>query len=93
MINSTSSSDRTARTDAIAPVTPKPAVRGPGTDNFSASHSAALQAALKAHPEIRPEVVEHGKALAADPSYPSVGILRQVAGALLNSPDPSEDLS
>ena len=93
MINSTSSSDRTARTEAVSPVIAKPAVRGPGSDKFSAAQSAALRAALAVHPEIRPEVVAHGKALAADPGYPPANILRQVAGVLLNSPDPSDDLS
>ncbi|MDP1579776.1 MAG: hypothetical protein Q8M02_05825 [Candidatus Didemnitutus sp.] len=93
MINSTSSSDRTIRADAVAPVQQKPVVRGPGSDQFSASHSAALRAALAAQPEIRPEVVARGKALAADPSYPPLDVLRHVATAVINSPDHSEDLS
>jgi hypothetical protein len=93
MINSTSSSDRTTRTDAVSLVPQKPVVRGPGADRFSAENSAALRAALAAQPEIRPEVVARGKELAADPSYPSSAILRKVGEALLNSPDLTEDVS
>lgn len=91
MINSTSSSDRAARTgNVLAPAT-KPAAQGPGRDQFSAEHTAVLHAALAAHPEIRPEVVARGRELASDPSYPSTSILRRVGEAILNSPDLSED--
>lgn len=91
MINSTSPSDRTARTDAIPTAAAKVAVRGPGADHFTAQHSAALKAALAAQPEIRPEVVQRAAALAADPSYPSVDILRSVAAQIVHSPDLSND--
>ena len=87
MIHSTSPSDRTARTEAVVPVTQKPVVRGPGADQFTAEHSSALRAALAAQPEIRPEDVARGKALAADPNYPSVDILRNVAAKIISSPD------
>lgn len=93
MIHSTSSSDRTARAEAAAPNTSKPAVRGPGADKFTAQHSPALQAALAAQPEIRPEVVERAKALAADPNYPSTEIMRGIAAQILRSPDLTEDAS
>lgn len=91
MIHSTSSSDRTNRPEAVTPATPKVVVRGLGSDQFSAENSAALRGALANQPEIRPEVVERGRALAADPSYPSPAILRQVSAAILRSPDFSED--
>lgn len=93
MIHSTSSSDRTARTDAVSLVPQKPVVRGPGADRFSAEQSATLRAALAAQPEIRPEVVARGKELAADPNYPSNDILRKVGEALLTAPDLTEDES
>jgi hypothetical protein len=93
MIPSTSSSDRTARTDAVSPVPSKPVVRGPGADQFSAGQSAALRSALAAQPEIRPEVVERAKALAADPNYPPRDVLAQVAGLILASPDLTADES
>lgn len=93
MIHSTSSSDRTARTDAVSSVSQKPVVRGPGADQFSPAQSAALRAALAAQPEIRPDVVERAKALAADPAYPSRDILQKIAGIMIASPDPSADES
>ncbi len=93
MINSTSSSDRTIRPDAITSTPNKLVVHGSGHDQFSAENSAALRSALASQPEIRPEVVARGRALAADASYPSAEILRHVGNKILNSPDLSEDLS
>jgi hypothetical protein len=93
MINSTPRSNPLARPDLVAPAAARPAVLSPGADRFSAENSAALRAALAAQPEIRPEVVARGRALAADPSYPSVEVLRQVGVTLLRSPDLTEDVS
>jgi hypothetical protein len=93
MIHSTSSSDRTARTEAVASSVAKTAVSRPGSDRFSAQHTATLQAALAAQPEIRLEVVARGRQLAADPSYPSAEILNKVGEAILKSPDLSADES
>lgn len=93
MIHSTSSSDRTARTDAVSPAPAKPVVRGPGSDQFTAGHSAALRSALQAQPEVRPEVVARAKALAADPNYPPRDVLEKVAGLIIASPDLSADES
>jgi hypothetical protein len=36
-------------------------------------------------------VVERGRALAADPGYPSTDILRQIGGLLIEAPDLTED--
>jgi hypothetical protein len=94
MINSTSSSDRTPRAESVELTRPKVVVRNPdGGDQFSAESSAALRVALTRQPEIRPEVVARGRALAADPAYPSAAILGRVAQALIKSPDLSEDHS
>lgn len=93
MIHSTSSSDRTARTEAVNAAVLKAPVAKPGADRFSAKQTAALQAALAAQPEVRPEVVARGQALAADPAYPSTEILQRVAAKLVNSPDLTEDQS
>ncbi|MDI1249337.1 MAG: hypothetical protein PSV13_10785 [Lacunisphaera sp.] len=93
MINSTPRSDPIARPDLVAPAATRAPVLGLGTDRFSAGNSAALRAALVAQPEIRPEVVARGRALAVDPSYPSVEVLRQVGAALLSSPDLTDDVS
>lgn len=94
MINSTSSSDRTPRADSVEITRPKVVIRNPDNhDQFSAENSAALRVALTRTPEIRPEVVARGRALAADPSYPSAEILRRVGEAIIKSPDFSEDAS
>ena len=93
MINSTSSSDRTVRPESVSPAQPKAVHRGPGADQFSAANSEALRSALASQPEIRPEVVARGRQLAADPSYPSADVLRQVGQTILNSPDLSVDPS
>lgn len=91
MINSTSSSDRTPRAESVEITRPKVVLRGSGSDKFTAENSAALRVALNRIPEVRPEVVERGRALAADPNYPSMDILKQVGERILNSPDISEE--
>ena len=78
---------------SLEAVRPKVTVRNPVGDQFSADSSAALRVALTQYPEIRPEVVERGKALAADPNYPSAAILRSVGETLMKSPDLSEEPS
>ncbi len=93
MINSTSPSDRTPRAEPVVQAQPKDHVRGLEADRFAAKHSETLRAALAAQPEVRPEVVARGKALAADPNYPSTDILRSVAGLIVGSPDLSDDVS
>jgi hypothetical protein len=62
-------------------------------DQISTESAAFLKTSLASQPEIRPEVVERAKALAADPNYPSAAIMRSVAGQILASPDLSEDAS
>lgn len=89
MINSTSSSDRVLRPEGPV-LHAKTPVTGLGADRFSPENTAALKSALSSQPEIRPEVVARARELAADPSYPSAAILRQVGEAILRSPDLSE---
>lgn len=91
MINSTSNSDHTARTGAVPPKPTAPRSIAPGRDKFSTAQAQQLREALARQPEIRPEVVARGKALAADPSYPPPEVLLKVASLILRSPDPSED--
>lgn len=91
MIHSTPSTPRTERTNPAIPASGNQAPRGIASDQFTAEQSDALRSALAGQPEIRPEVVERGRALASDPSYPSMDILRRVGGILLQSPDPSEE--
>ena len=95
MIDSTSSPDRAARTSALsAELLKSPASRAGGdSDRLSTDKAQQLSAALASQPEIRPEMVARGQALAADPSYPSRSIIDQLAAAIVNSPDLSEDQS
>jgi hypothetical protein len=91
MINSTSPFDRTPRTEPAATAAGSNRAALPGRDQFSARQAEVLRAALEQHPEIRPEVVERGRQLAADPSYPSAGILAKVSAVILTSPDLTEE--
>jgi hypothetical protein len=88
MINSASSSDRVLRPEGVVLHAKTPPAGGPAPDRFSPENSAALKAALQDQPAIRPEVVARGRALAADPSWPTPEVLRSVGSALLSSPDP-----
>lgn len=94
MINSTTSTDRTVHADAVAlpgQATVRPLA--PRADQLSTEGAAFLRAELDRQPEIRPEVVERARALAADPNYPSKDTLRHVGALILNSPDLSADES
>ncbi len=94
MISSTSSSDSAARAPQVLTAGPAAArPRAMRTDQVSTESVARLRAELASQPEIRPEVVERAKALAADPSYPSAAIIRRVGETILGSPDLSEDES
>jgi hypothetical protein len=94
MISSTTSSDHATRLGAVA--SSAPAVARPATakpDKISTESAAFLRQALAAQPEIRPEVVERARKLAADPSYPSPEIIRSIGEQILGAPDLSEDQS
>src|SRR5581483_3118985 len=63
-------------------------VHGPiEKDTLTTGGLAALRQALAAEPEIRPEALARGRALAADPNYPPASVLRQVASLLVASSD------
>jgi hypothetical protein len=94
MIQSTSSTDRTTRTDSVPAATPSTVRNAPiQPDSLSTESASYLQSALDLQPEIRPDVVARASALAADPDYPSTAIMKNVAGQILAAPDLSEDLS
>jgi len=95
MIPSTSSTNRAASANAVSADTQKaPTVRtDTGRDSLSTDKAEQLRTALQNDPEVRPDVVARGQALAADPSYPSASIIKSVAGMIVNSPDLSEDES
>jgi len=61
------------------------------SDSLSTASAEMLKAKLSSEPEVRPDVVARGRALAADPGYPSVQIIGEVARKIVQSPDPSED--
>ena len=60
-------------------------------DRLSTAAAQQLQNALASQPEVRPDVVARGQALAADPDYPSAAVIRSVAALIVNSPDLSEE--
>jgi hypothetical protein len=97
MIQTTSSSDRAGGTDPVSVNLPKPPVRPlpqqQPQDSISTDNVDGLRTALANQPEVRPEMVAKGMALAADPNYPSADVIKRVAGMILDAPDLSEDQS
>lgn len=94
MISSASSPDRTPRPDLVSAAgqsSPRPAA--PRPDRISTENAQFLRSELDRQPEVRPDVVERARGLAADPSYPPVEVRRHVAAQILASPDLSEDES
>jgi len=93
MINPTNSSDSTASALDLSLGTTGAAKRYYQTpaDSMSADSAETLSQQLALQPEVRPEVVARGMALAADPNYPSAAIIQSVAEQIMQSPDPSSD--
>jgi hypothetical protein len=89
MIQSTSLSDAAGRAQALqSTLVSQAGARTPvKSDSLSTTGIDQLRAALKSSPEIRPEVVARGRALAADPEYPSLQIIRHISAQFVNSPD------
>ena len=95
MIDSTSSSTGAS---GINPLLPDPTKSGGqragiASEQLSTGGADQLRTLIASQPEVRPEMVEKGRALAADPDYPPASVIRQIAGMLVNSPDLSEDPS
>jgi hypothetical protein len=97
MIPSTSSSDRIPAAAIVSVDLKKPAAPAPDQDqdqdSLSTEKAEQLRTALASQPEVRPEVVARGRALAADPNYPPASVIRGIASQILASPDLSEDPS
>jgi len=95
MIDSTSPLDRASRNASVPDeaATPGSARALRIRDSLQTNKAAQLDAALGGQPEIRPDVVARGMALAADPNYPGPAVLSRVASVIVNSPDPTEDES
>lgn len=94
MISSTSSTDRTLRTELLTGIgQSSQRTDAPRPDLISTENAAFLRTELQRQPEIRPEVVARAMELAEDPSYPPMEVLREVASQILRSPDLTEDES
>jgi hypothetical protein len=94
MISSMSSPDGAGRTNSVT-ASGQPVARplSPPPDQISTESGAVLQTALKNQPEVRPDVVDRARALAADPAYPPADVIKHIAGKILAAPDLSEDES
>lgn len=91
MISSASSPDRTPRPDLVSAAgQAAPKAASPQPDRISTEHAAFLRSELERQPEVRPEVVERARGLAADTSYPPPAVLQHVATQILAAPDLSE---
>ncbi len=93
MINSTSKTDNILRPETIAARPPqnRPTAQVPAeTDTIRASSQENLKEALRAQPEVRPELVERGKQLLADGNYPPREIIRRLSEMLMKSADLAE---
>jgi len=94
MIHSTSNLHGYNRTPAAAlslakqPSTPK--AEADSGERLSSANTQALREALNNSPEIRPEVVARGKALAVDPNYPPREIIEDLAKLMIESRDSSD---
>lgn len=94
MISSASSPDRTPRPNLVAPTSHATArTNAVRPDRISTEGAEFLRSELQRQPEVRPEVVERARALAADRSYPPTEVSRHVAAQILAAPDLSEDQS
>ena len=94
MIHSTSHLHGYNRTDAAALSTAKqastPKAEADSGERLSSSSSQALREALNNSPEIRPEVVARGKALAVDANYPPREIIEGLAKLMMETRDAAE---
>lgn len=57
---------------------------------MSTESAAYLRSELERQPEVRPEVVERARGLAADSKYPPPPVIQHVAAQILAAPDLSE---
>jgi hypothetical protein len=83
-ISQKSAANSSSHTDKSSPA---------ASDNLSSSNTDALRTALNNTPEVRPDVVARGKALAANSSYPPLEIINRLTEMIISSQDPSEKAS
>lgn len=60
---------------------PAPAAQD-GSDTLSAEMTDKVRASLAAMPDIRPEMVERGRQLLANPNWPTPEIINSIAGMI-----------
>ena len=69
--------------NGLAPATPSAAAaQPPVAENDSFASSTALEAALDNTPDVRPQAVAEGRALAGDGGYPSSETVKQLSDFL-----------
>ena len=91
MINPTNRTGSTPNIGGIPLSVPRSAPRlAEETDRFSTESLNRLRQALDDQPTVRSEVVELGRSLASDPSYPSEPIVRKLAELLVSQPDDAD---
>ncbi|MGH8018563.1 MAG: hypothetical protein ACREIA_09770 [Opitutaceae bacterium] len=65
----------------------KPEETSENRDQLSVGASSKIRQALDQIPEIRPEVVERGRQLAADPNYPPREVVQKIASLITPFPE------
>lgn len=54
-------------------------------DSYMPEHNENLMQALRNQPDVRPEVLDRAKQLAADPGYPPKDVINAIANTLVTS--------
>ena len=86
VIHSTSPSDPAGRAKAIPDVEARTGVHSPiESVRLSTVGGRQLPDAPRARSEVRPEIVERGRRLAADPAYPSLDVIRHISVRIVRS--------
>lgn len=70
--------------ESTVPAAPAPAPAALPQDNVDLRRVAALLTMLENKPEIRPEVLARGRALAADPTYPSPQVIDKLSRLIVS---------
>ena len=69
--------------ESQTPSSPTTERQAPPQDPVDVRRVAILLSMLENKPEVRTEVVARGRALAADPSYPSPDVINKLAGLVV----------
>jgi hypothetical protein len=91
MIDSMSSSEGANRDKAAPRGNANRAKAGSRRGKRSGAKVKQFRTEFSSERDVRAEMVDWGKKLAADPNYPSEDVIRKVAALIVNSPQLSED--